>query len=110
MERAFGLDIPESLGDLCDPTKMALIVYVMQDGVVSQIPDGENITGRVRELLTAARAGGYRVFFTRHMNLPPAQAGSSQLRRAKTWQHVSSVQEITPSWSETPLSSRSFPS
>jgi hypothetical protein len=45
MRRRSGLDIPETLEDTCDPATMALIVYDM-------------------------RAGGYPVFFTRHMSLP----------------------------------------
>lgn len=96
MRHAYGLDIPETLHDLCDPGTMAVIAYDMQVGVLSQIPDGQRVISRVREVLDAARAGGYRVFFTRHMNLPPAQAGISQLRRAMAWQQVASVQDLAP--------------
>lgn len=32
MERAYGLDIPRTLEGVCDPQKMALLVYDMQDG------------------------------------------------------------------------------
>ena len=73
-----------------------MIVYDMRIGLVRQIPDGDKVTGRVLEVLTAARAGGYRVFFTRHMNLPPAQSGVSQLRRAMAWQRAGSLEEVTP--------------
>ncbi len=37
---------------------MALLVYDMQVGIVSQLPDGAEITARVAEVLAAAREGG----------------------------------------------------
>ena len=37
MHRAFGLDIPQTLEDVCDPTRLALVVYDMQVGIVNQI-------------------------------------------------------------------------
>jgi isochorismate hydrolase len=43
VRHAFGLDIPQTLEDACDPTRMALIIYDMQVGIVRQIPDGEKI-------------------------------------------------------------------
>lgn len=87
MDRAYGLEIPGALEDACHPQRTALIVYDMQVGIVSQIKTGPAVIARVLEVLQAARAGGFRVFFTRHMSLPNAVAGVSQLRRAKIWQH-----------------------
>ena len=46
MEQAFGLDIPRTLEEVCDPQRMALLVYDMQVGVLSQIKNGEEITAR----------------------------------------------------------------
>ena len=37
MQRAYGLDIPATLSDLCDPRHMAVLIYDMQAGIVSQI-------------------------------------------------------------------------
>ena len=69
MRRRSGLNIPETIEDTCDPATMALIVYDMQVGVLRQLPDsGAEAIERVSRVLTAARAGGYPVFFTR---LPP---------------------------------------
>jgi biuret amidohydrolase len=65
-----GLSIPMQLADLCQPSRTALIVYDMQVGVVSQIDEGQAITGRCVELLASARKGGYPVYFTRHRWLP----------------------------------------
>jgi hypothetical protein len=37
MERAFGLEIPHTLEEACDPRRLALVVYDMQIGVLGQI-------------------------------------------------------------------------
>jgi len=94
--RAFGLDIPQTLKDICDPTRLALLVYDMQVGIVKQIENGQQITNRVLQVLEAARQAGVRVFFTRHMSLPKELMGVSQLRMAMAWQRVSSVDAIKP--------------
>ncbi|HEY6841254.1 MAG TPA: isochorismatase family protein, partial [Chthoniobacterales bacterium] len=70
MQRAFGLRIPQTLEDVCDPSRLALVVYDMQVGIVNQIENAPQITERVVQVLDAARAAGIRVFFTRHMSLP----------------------------------------
>ena len=97
MRRRFGLDIPETIEDACDPAIMALIVYDMQVGVLGQLPDGAETIQRVSEVLTAARAGGYPVFYTRHMSLPPRLMGTAQLRTAMAWQHVDDPEQVQ-SW------------
>jgi nicotinamidase-related amidase len=96
MQQAFGLDIPQTLDDICDPTRLALIVYDMQVGIVKQVEDGHHITKRVLQVLEAARKAGVRVFFTRHMSLPKELMGASQFRMAMAWQRVKSVDEIKP--------------
>jgi nicotinamidase-related amidase len=98
MEHAFGLDIPLTLAEVCHPQRTALIVYDMQVGIVSQIADGHQVVERVRGVLEAARSGGYRVFFTRHMSLPNEVAGVIQLRTAMAWQHVDHVDEVKPAF------------
>ena len=57
MDRAFGLDIPLTLEEVCDPRRMALIVYDMQVGIAGQLPHGPEITAWVGEVLSAAREG-----------------------------------------------------
>jgi hypothetical protein len=82
MQHAFGHDIPLTLNDASDGRRLALIVYDMQAGIVSQIATGAAITGRVLEVLESARSAGVRVVFTRHMSLPNEIAGASALRTA----------------------------
>ena len=96
MERAFGLAIPQTLEEICDRKRMALLVYDMQVGVVKQIKNGEQITARVVQVLGAARAAGMRVFFCRHMSLPKELMGVFQLRMAMAWQRAKSVEQVTP--------------
>ena len=96
MQRAFGLTIPQTLEDVCDPTRLALVVYDMQVGIINQIKNGPEITGKVLQVLQGARQAGIRVFFTRHMSLPRELMGVSQLRMAMAWQRVKSVDEINP--------------
>jgi nicotinamidase-related amidase len=98
MDRAFRLDIPETLPELCRPDRLALVVYDMQVGIVRQLPDGAEVTRRVAAVLEAARAGGFRVFFTRHMSLPSEVAGVAQLRTAKAWQRLRTAADVTPSF------------
>ena len=99
MQNAYGLDIPQTLEEVCDPRRTALIVYDMQVGIMSQIPDGDQITAHVAQVLAAARAGGYRVFFTRHLSLPKECMGTFQLRQAMAWQRTDSVDQVQP-WFE----------
>lgn len=98
MEYAFGLDIPQNLQEVCDPKRMALVVYDMQVGIMSQLPKekGEAITANVLKVLQAARQAGVRVFFFRHLSLPVEIAGVFQLRMAMAWQRVDKVSEVKP--------------
>jgi nicotinamidase-related amidase len=96
VQQAFGLNIPQTLEDICDPTRLALVVYDMQVGIVKQIENGQQITDKVVQVLAAARKAGIRVFFTRHMSLPKELMGVSQFRMAMAWQRVKSPNEVKP--------------
>jgi len=96
MRHAVGLSIPETLDDVCDRTRIALIVYDMQVGIVKQIDNAEQLTKRVVTVIEAARAAGIRIIFTRHMSLPRELMGASQFRMAMAWQRVTSPDEVKP--------------
>ncbi|MEV5836806.1 cysteine hydrolase [Nocardia sp. NPDC052112] len=98
MQYAYGLSIPQTLPDACDPTRMALLIYDMQVGIVRQLPDGDKIVQTCVQLRDAARENGFRVFYTRHMSLPPAAAGVAQLRTAMEWQRVDNPNEVNSSF------------
>ena len=89
-----GLEVPRTLEEVCDPGRMALLIYDMQVGIASQLPDGDEIVTRVGEVLAAAREGGFRVFFSRHVSLPKELMGVFQLRQAMAWQRVEKVEDV----------------
>ena len=98
MERAYGLEIPQNWEEVCRPDKMALLVYDLQVGIMSQLPKekGDRITKQVLKVLQAARGGGFRIFFCRHLSLPKTVAGVFQLRQAMAWQRTDMVEEVDP--------------
>ena len=103
MEKAFWPDVPRTLEAVCDPRRMALLVYDMQVGIVSQLPHGPEVTARVGEVLSAAREGGFHVFFSRHTSLPKELMGVFQLRQAMAWQRVDKVEDaVSPFPPEAP--------
>jgi nicotinamidase-related amidase len=96
MRTAFGLTIPQTLEEVCQPQRAALLVYDMQVGILSQINNAERITQRVLKILTAARNAGVRVFFSRHLSLPKELMGMFQFRMAMAWQRVDSPDQVNP--------------
>jgi biuret amidohydrolase len=96
MKDAFGLSVPEGLEDICDPSRCALILYDMQNGIVPQIAEGQAVLKRCEQLLAAARSAGFRIFFTRHLFLPNSVAGVGQLRRAMIWQRQNDPAKTKP--------------
>jgi nicotinamidase-related amidase len=87
-------EIPETLSDLCHPGRLSLMVYDMQVGVLGQLPDADAIVAKVVEVLDAARAGGYPIFFLRHMFLPNRLKGAFALRMAMAWQQADSPAQL----------------
>jgi nicotinamidase-related amidase len=98
MKEAYGLDIPVTLEEACLPRRMALLVYDMQAGIVAQSLNSKQVTATVVSVVTAARQGGFRIFFSRHLSLPNQAAGVSQLRAAMAWQRKDKVEETKPSF------------
>ncbi|HEY4051389.1 MAG TPA: cysteine hydrolase [Acidobacteriaceae bacterium] len=96
MKSAYGLEIPESIRELVDPKRCALIVYDMQVGIVRQIKDGAVITARVKQVLDMARRANIRVFHTRHLSLPRQLMGAFQFRQAMSWQRVDDPERVQP--------------
>jgi nicotinamidase-related amidase len=96
VKQAFGSDIPRTLEDVCDARRLALVVYDMQVAIKQQLPDGDAIVARVRQVLDAARAAGLRIFFMRHLSLPKELMGAFQYRMAMAWQRVDDPDEVAP--------------
>ena len=98
MQRGFGVEIPQTLDELCNPDRMALVVYDMQVGIVRQIADRKQTITRTSQVLSAARDTGVRIFFTRHMSLPNEVSGVGQLRTRMAWQRVGDVTKVKSSF------------
>lgn len=96
MQKAYGLQIPQTLVEICNSERLALIVYDMQIGVLRQIKNHAEVTAKVVEVLGVARNAGVRVFFMRHMSLPKELMGVFQFRMAMAWQRVSCVEDVKP--------------
>jgi nicotinamidase-related amidase len=96
MKEIFGISVAQTLDDVCDPSRLALLVYDMQVGIVSQLTGSEPVTARVAQVLAAARQAGVRTFFTRHMSLPRELMGAFQYRMAMAWQRVDDPAKVKP--------------
>ena len=96
MKKAYGPNIPQTLEEVCDPQRVALLVYDMQVGILSQIKSPEQITLQVLKVLIAARKAKVRVFFSRHLSLPKELMGMFQFRMAMAWQRTESPEEVNP--------------
>jgi biuret amidohydrolase len=96
MKSAYGLSIPQTLEEVCDPRRTALLVYDMQVGILSQLKNGDEVTRQVLKVLTAARNARVRVFFSRHLSLPKELMGMFQFRMAMVWQRVDSPEQVNP--------------
>jgi nicotinamidase-related amidase len=91
MQRSYGLEIPETLEEVCRPQHLALLVYDMQVGIVRHVSGADAFVARVIE---AARRAGVRVIFARHLSLPKELAGVFQLRTAMAWQRVQRIEDV----------------
>jgi nicotinamidase-related amidase len=94
MEHTRGLSITRTLTEAATSEPLALVVYDMQVGVVSQLPDGADVVARVAQVIDLGRRAGLRIFFTKHISLPVEVAGVAQLRTAMDWQHLDRVDEV----------------
>jgi nicotinamidase-related amidase len=96
VRQIFGLKVPGTLREVCTDGRLALLVYDMQVGIVSQIEGGDRILAKVRQVLVAAREARLRTFFTRHMSLPPELMGAFQFRMAMAWQQIDDPALVKP--------------
>ena len=96
MKTVYELGIPETLEEVCDPNHVALLVYDMQVGILSQVKNPEQITLQVLNVLIAARKAKVRVFFSRHLSLPKELMGTFQFRMAMAWQRADSPEQVNP--------------
>jgi len=95
MDQHNGLEVPETLEEICRPDRLALLIYDMQVGILGQIADADRVVEKVKQALEAARAASVRTYFTRHVTLPVELMGVAQLRMWRTWQQVERLEDVT---------------
>jgi nicotinamidase-related amidase len=86
--------VPRTLSEACRPEHLALLVYDMQVGILSQLDERERVVASARDTLEIARQTGVRTFFTRHITLPVELMGAAQLRMWRTWQQVERLEDV----------------
>ena len=95
MQQAFGVDVPETVAEMCRPATSAVLVYDAQVGILAHVRDREGLTARIAEVLRAARASGVPVVYVRHVSLPPSHMGVAALRTAMAWQRRDRADAVT---------------
>lgn len=90
------LEIVQSIEDVADPRRMALLVYDMQVGICRQVKGAEVITARCATLVEAARSAGMRVVYTRHMSAPVSWMGAAAARMGMAWQKTDAPDAVRP--------------
>jgi biuret amidohydrolase len=94
VHRHRGLEVPTTLAEACRPERTALVLYDLQEGILRQIADREKVLARAAALLQAAREADVRVLFVRHVTLPVALMGASQMRMWLAWQGASTPEAV----------------
>lgn len=100
MDRSVGIEIPETLEEICAPSRAALLVYDLQVGIVSQIAGGDRVVENVARLVRSARAAGLRIVYSRYYSVPLGWAGLGRLRMGKTWQRVQAASQLKQALSQ----------
>jgi nicotinamidase-related amidase len=95
VQHAFGLDVPDTVAEMCRPGAAAVLVYDAQVGILPHVKDRQALVERIREILDAARAAGVPVFYVRHVSLPPTHLGVGALRTAMAWQRKDRAEDVT---------------
>src|SRR5260370_38797255 len=96
MKQAFGVNIPRTLEEVCEARRLALLIYDMQVGIMTQVAGAESTIASVRSVLDASRRAGLRTYFTRHMSLPLELMGAFQYRMAMAWQRADDPRDVKP--------------
>jgi nicotinamidase-related amidase len=96
MKQAYGIEIPQTLEEVCRARRLALLIYDMQVGITHQVKDSRPIIAKVQQILDAARAASVRIVFSRHMSLPKQLMGAFQYRMAMAWQKVEEPEKVVP--------------
>jgi len=94
MQRVFGLDVPETVSEMCAADRAAVVVYDPQEGIFAHVRDRPGVEDNIRHLLEVARATSVPVVYVRHVSVPVTHMGVAALRTAMAWQRVDRADEV----------------
>ena len=98
MQHAFGMDVPESVAEMCQPPRVAVLVYDAQVGILPHVRDWALVLTQIRSVVEAARGAGVPVLYVRHVSVPPSHMGVGALRTAMAWQRVERAEDVQSSF------------
>jgi biuret amidohydrolase len=94
VQHAFGMAIPDTLAEMCEPRMAAVLVYDAQVGIFAHVRDADTVVERARQVVDAARAAYVPVVYVRHVSLPPSHMGVAALKTAMAWQRIQSAADV----------------
>ena len=94
MQHAFGMAVPESVAEMCQPPRVAVLVYDAQVGILAHIRDRAAVLTQIRTVVDAARRIGVPVVYVRHVSVPPSHMGVGALRTAMAWQRAERAEDV----------------
>lgn len=94
MQHAFGMAVPETVAEMCQPGLAAVLVYDAQVGILRHIRGEAAVRNRIRAILDAARSVEVPVIYVRHVSLPPSHMGVGALRAAMAWQRLERAADV----------------
>ena len=102
MQHAFGIDVPESVAEMCKPPRAAVLVYDAQVGIFAHVRQSTQVLAQIGTVVGAARRAGIPVVYVRHVSVPPSHMGVAALRTAMAWQRVDQAKDVR--WAFPPTS------
>jgi nicotinamidase-related amidase len=94
MQHAFGMAVPESVAEMCEPARAAILVYDVQVGILAHVRDRASVVAQIGRVVSAARGAGVPVVYVRHVSVPPSHMGVAALRTAMAWQRVDRADHV----------------
>jgi biuret amidohydrolase len=98
MQHAFGMAVPESVAEMCQPDRAAVLVYDAQVGILAHVRDRAVVLSQIRRVIDTARDAGVPVVYVRHVSVPPSHMGVGALRTAMAWQRIARADQVQSSF------------
>jgi nicotinamidase-related amidase len=95
MQQAFGIDVPETVAEMCRSSRSSVLVYDAQVGIYQHVRERDQVVERTGQILSVARELDVPVFYVRHVSLPPSHLGAAALKTAMAWQRTDKATEVT---------------